>query len=94
MSFDFPVGIQQDIQRYAQAEHISTEEALLKLVQTGLKATKRKDKAAVPLTDEELVAFDNAFPALDKLANVTDEEWDLVLRSARRMSREGLSTGG
>jgi len=92
MSFDFPVTIQQDIQLYAQAEHISVDEALLKLVQTGLKATKRRGKAVVPLTDAELAAFDQAFPALDKLADVTDEQWDRVLKGARRMSREGLST--
>jgi hypothetical protein len=91
MSFDFPVTVLQDIQLYAQAEQISAEEALLRLVQKGLKATKRRGKAVASLTDAELAAFDQAFPALDKLDDVTDEQWDRVLKGARRMSHEELS---
>ena len=91
MSFDFPATVQEDIQRYAQAQHISAEEAALRIVQLGLKAIRRKTKTVPYLTDEELATFDKAFPALDKLSDVTDEQWDRVLKRVRRMSRDGLS---
>jgi hypothetical protein len=36
MSVDIPAEIQHDIQRYAQQEHITPEEAVLRLIETGL----------------------------------------------------------
>ena len=36
MSFDIPLYIEPQIQRFAAAQHISKEEALLQLIQAGL----------------------------------------------------------
>lgn len=36
MSFDIPTEIEHDIQRYAQQEHITPEEAVLRLIEAGL----------------------------------------------------------
>jgi hypothetical protein len=102
MSFDFPATIQQDIQQYAKAEHITVDEAALKIVQVGLKSlrprtarpvagTRRKAQDVAPITDEELANLDRLCPALKLLDDVTDEEWDDVLKGARRMNREGFA---
>lgn len=42
MSFDIPATIQQDIQQYAKAEQITPEEAILKVIQAGLKTIRSK----------------------------------------------------
>jgi hypothetical protein len=94
MSFDFPATIQQDIQQYAKAEHITVDEAALKIVQVGLKSlrprtarpvagTRRKAQDVAPITDEELANLDRLCPALKLLDDVTDEEWDDVLKGAQ-----------
>ena len=48
MSFDFPASVQRDIQEYARAERISSEEALIKLVKTGLKAARQRVTDQLP----------------------------------------------
>jgi len=42
MSFDLPANIERDLERYAEAEHISPAEAFVKLIQSGLKGKRRK----------------------------------------------------
>ncbi len=36
MSLEIPANLEPDIQRYAQQEHITQDEAVLRLIQTGL----------------------------------------------------------
>ena len=38
MNYDLPGSIESDIQEFAKSEHISADEAVVRLVQTGLKA--------------------------------------------------------
>ena len=40
MSLDIPSNIECDIQRFAQEEHITHDEAVLRLIKTGLSAWK------------------------------------------------------
>ncbi len=40
MSLDIPSNIDRDIQRFAQQEHITHEEAVLRLIETGLSVSK------------------------------------------------------
>lgn len=40
MGFDIPTNIERDIQRFAQQEHITHDEAVLQLIETGLSAKK------------------------------------------------------
>jgi hypothetical protein len=44
MSVDIPSSIERDIQRFAQEEQISQEEAVLRLIQTGLIARNPSPK--------------------------------------------------
>ena len=53
MSFDLPASIERDLERYAQAEHISPAEAVVKFVQSGLKSSKRKAKQEITEADLE-----------------------------------------
>lgn len=40
MSLDLPTEIEHDIQRFAQQEHITRDEAVLRLIETGLSVKK------------------------------------------------------
>ncbi len=40
MSLDIPSNIERDIQRFAQQEHITPDEAVVRLIETGLSALK------------------------------------------------------
>jgi hypothetical protein len=90
MSFNFPANIQQDIQQYAQAEHISPDAAATKLVQLGLKTIRRKTKGIDLVTDEQisrLKALDSSFGLLE---DVPEENIDRMSATIRRMKREGF----
>jgi len=45
MSFDIPSNIERDIQRFAQQEQITHDEAVLRLIETGLSVGKPVRKA-------------------------------------------------
>jgi len=91
MSFDLPANLERDIEQYAQAEHISPNEVVVRLLSKALSGTRRKAKSLTPLTEEELAALDRFFPGLDALDDVTDEQWDCILRAKRKMSKVDFS---
>ena len=95
MSLDFnliPASVEREAVQYAEAQHITAEEAFVEIFANGLKVTKKiKAKTVVPITDEELANLDRVCPALKLLEDVTDEEWDTVVKGARRMNREGFA---
>lgn len=87
MSFDFPANIQQDIQQYAQEERISSEEALLKLVQTGLKATKRK-AVKNEITEANLRTLRENVPIFAFLENLPDGVVDAMEETSKQIRTE------
>ena len=87
-----PASIEREAVQYAEAQHITAEEAFVEIFTKGLKATKKiKAKAVSPFSDEELANLDRLCPALKLLDDVTNEEWDNVLKGADRMNREGFA---
>jgi len=44
MSYDIPAAIEPDIREYAESEHITADEAIVRLIQTGLSATRSGPK--------------------------------------------------
>ena len=92
MSFDIPATMEQDIRQYAQAEHLSADEALIKLVQTGLRAAKRRGKRAELVTDDQLNRLKALDPSFGLLADVPEEKIDRMSATIRRMKREGFGT--
>jgi hypothetical protein len=89
MTYDFPATVQQDIQQYAQAEHISAEEAILKIVKVGRKTIRRKAQIVAPLSEDELRQLDGFGKTFGLLADVPDEDIDRMAATVRRMKREG-----
>ncbi len=73
MSFDIPSNIERDIQRFAQQEHITHNEAVLRLIETGLSVTKPVPKAVF---EQGLGLFGSPEDAalLDEVVSVAYEE--------------------
>ena len=73
MSLDIPSNIDRDIERFAQQEHITHDEAVLRLIETGLSVRK-----AVPKTvfEQGLGLFGSAEDAtlLDEVVSIAYEE--------------------
>lgn len=73
MTMDIPSNLERDIQKFAQEEHISHDEAVLRLIETGLSVRKSGSKDAV---EEGLGLFgspeDSAL--LDEVVSMAYEE--------------------
>lgn len=73
MSLDIPSNIERDIQRFAQEEHITHNEAVLRLIETGLLVRK-----AIPQTvfEQGLGLFGSPEDAalLDEVVSIAYEE--------------------
>jgi len=48
MSFDIPLTIEPQVIEYAQSEHITQDEAIVRLIQAGLTASHRADPHGHP----------------------------------------------
>lgn len=93
MSFDFPATIRQDIQQYAQEEHITTEEAALKIVQAGLKTIRRKAATETLDIDDQIRQLKVLAPGtFGLLEDVPDEQIKRMEATIRRMKRERFPT--
>jgi len=55
MSLEIPSNIKRDIQKFAQEQHISPDEAVLRLLETGLSVSKpaARTEAFQPAFDKE-----------------------------------------
>ena len=73
MSLDIPFNLEYDIQRFAQEEHITHDEAVLRLIETGLSARKPVPKTVF---DQGLGLFGSPEDAslLDEVVSIAYEE--------------------
>ncbi|MDQ2949839.1 MAG: hypothetical protein M3Y27_28540 [Acidobacteriota bacterium] len=73
MSLDIPSNIECDIQRFAQEEHITHDEAVLRLIKTGLSAWKPGPKTVF---EQGLGLFGSPEDAslLDEVVSIAHEE--------------------
>jgi hypothetical protein len=94
MGFNIPLSVQRDVQEYAQAEHISADEAAVKLIREALKASRRKAKGADLVTDEQLRQLKALDPSFGLLEDVPEEQIDRMSAMIRRMKREGFGRSG
>lgn len=64
MSFDIPASIEPSVKQYAAAQHISTDEALLRLLQIGVRhavpASSPSDILGAFSSDIEAATMDEA----------------------------------
>ena len=69
MSFDIPARIEPGIQKFAQAQHITADEAIVRLIEAGLKANQPRRVAKAknssipgltgqPMSDDEAAVMD------------------------------------
>jgi hypothetical protein len=87
MSFDLPPSVESDLQAYAQAEHISPAEAVVKFVQSGLKARRRKS-AKGELTAEEWLKVKEADPGFAFFAKLPDSVIDRIAEASKQTRGE------
>ncbi len=91
MSLDLPAGVKRELEQYAQAEQVSIVDAASELILCGIRAARKKKDL---ISDADLDAYFQVFPGFKALSAVSDEEWEQVLRSARRMRKQGLTSSG
>lgn len=91
MSFDLPASVEREVQRYAETEHISPAEAVVRLIQDALKA-KHKGTDESLVLDEQIRQLKALAPGtFGLLEDVPDEQIDHMATTIRRMKREGFS---
>lgn len=90
MSFDIPASVERDIEQYAQAERISPAEAVVKLIQSGLKANKTKAGAKSDLSADEWQTL-RAIPGFAFLEALPDEVADRIETASKRTRAERFS---
>ncbi len=90
MSFDLPASIERDLELYAQAEHISPSEAVIKFVQSGLKSNKRKTAShqAEPIDWEK---YRELVPGVALFQSLPDGVLDDMVKGSRRIRAEKLT---
>ena len=74
MSTEIPSSIERDIQRFAQEQHITHDEAVLRLIETGLSV--RKPVAPSTVFEQGLGLFGSPEDAsmLDEVVSIAYEE--------------------
>lgn len=92
MSLNLPAKVEQDIQRYAQIEKISTDAAAIKLIQVGLKAAKRK---TIPqtLTEAQLEQL-KASPTAAFFGELSDQVLEQMERASKQIHAERFTSRG
>lgn len=93
MSFDIPTHLKREIQEYARSVHISTDEAVVRLVASGLREAKRETVDLSPITEEELRRLRELDPTFGLLADVPEEAIDRMAETIRLMKEEDFSFG-
>jgi len=104
MGFDIPQMHLPDNSHEAQVieavinrDQVSVEEAVRRALRSvevksdvPKKVRARRGAAASPVTNEELDAFKALYPGLGLLGDLSDEQWDRILKSSQAMKREGF----
>ena len=92
MSFELPANVERDLEKYAQAEHISPAEAAVKFIQSGLKSSKRK--AAHKVTEADLETLRQNVPIFAFLENLPDDVIDGLEATSKQIRAERLTPRG
>lgn len=74
MSFEIPANIEPDVRHYAQAQHITADEAVVRLIKAGLKVAQAR-----PANRSILGAF-----ASPEDAAIMDDALELAMQERER----------
>jgi len=83
MSFDIPVTIEPRIQQFAHAQHITTDEAIVRLLDAGLERLVPKTAAipgltGTPMSDEDAAVMDEV---VEIAMNSRSQRWTSAPRA-------------
>jgi len=92
MSFDLPINVERDLERYAQAEHITPAEAVVKFVQSGLKSSKRKAKRQI--TEADLETLRQNLPIFAFMEKLPDDVVEGMQAASRQFRAERFTPRG
>jgi hypothetical protein len=78
MSFDIPIAIEPQIIQYAESEHITESEAIVRLIQAGLSTKAQEDARIQALLGEPMGEEDAA--VMDEVVSIAmkarSERWE------------------
>ena len=104
MSFDLPATVEQDILRYARAEHISADEAVLQIVEVGLRAVRQRSTRPVAgrtkkaakheITEADLETLRQNLPIFAFLEQLPDSVIDGMEAASKQIRAERCSPRG
>lgn len=89
MSFDLPVNIARDLEEYVQAVGISSAEAAVKLIQSGLKARRRKSVRG-ELTEAQTEQLRNS-PTAAFFGGLSDHTLEQMEKASKQIHAERFS---
>lgn len=92
MSFELPANLERELERYAQAEHMSPAEAAAKLIQSGLRASNRKASHEVDEADLEILRQNVPFFAF--LEGLPDDVIDGIEAASEQIRSERFTPRG
>lgn len=86
MSYEFPVSVEREVERYAEEAKLSPAEAAVRLVQSGLEKA-RLPEGKGPLTEAEWARL-RADPVLAFLWSLPDDVFDTAEAALRERRGE------
>ena len=92
MSFDLPASIERELEQYAQAEHITTVEAAVKFIQSGLKA-KRRNAVRNELTEAQTEQLRNS-PTAAFFGGLSDHTLEHMEKASKQIHAERFAPRG
>jgi hypothetical protein len=87
MSFDLPAGLEVELERYAKSEHISTGEAVVRLIADALRARNHETVAE----STEWSTFRQLVPGVELFQRLPEGTVEAIAKTSRRIRAEKLT---
>jgi hypothetical protein len=93
MSFELPLDVQLELERYAQARHITPGEAATRIISGALKAKTRRSGGN---THEEVdwIKYQQLVPGYDLFQQLPEGTVEEMARNSRRIRAEKMTPRG
>jgi len=84
VSLDLPANVERELERYAQAEHISMAEAASKIIMDALRVDDRKAKLSSQASEWD--KFQELVPGFEVFQQLPEGTVDEIMKSSCRIS--------